>query len=37
MNESKIHVSTGAIQLNVCVGEGSRLLEEKREGQKDLV
>lgn len=30
MNESKIYVSTGATQLNMCVAERSRLLEEKR-------
>lgn len=37
MNESKIYVRTGATQLNVSVGEGSRLLEERREGEKEIV
>ena len=32
MNESKIYVSTEAPQLNLCVGEGSRLLVEKKGG-----
>lgn len=34
MNESKIYVSTGATQPNVCVGARLRLLEEKREGRR---
>lgn len=35
MNESKIYVSTEAPQLNLCVGEGSRLLVEKKGGGRE--
>lgn len=37
MNESKIYVSTEATQLNLCVGEGSRLLVGKKKRERASV
>lgn len=37
MNESTIYVSTEATQLNLCVGEGSRLLVGKKKRERASV